>query len=43
MKYADIRHNNLGSRNLQLEVDVARRLRLAAIAHAYPILPHYSL
>jgi hypothetical protein len=26
--------------DLQLEVDVVRRLRLAAIAHIYPILPY---
>lgn len=28
--------------DLQLEVDVARRLRLAAIAHTYHILPYCS-
>jgi hypothetical protein len=29
-------------KDLQLEVDVARRLRLAAIAHVYPILPCFT-
>ena len=29
--------------SLQLEVDVAIRLRLAAIAHIYPILPYCQL
>ena len=28
-----------GSRNLQLEVDVPRRLRLAVVAHIYSVLP----
>jgi hypothetical protein len=31
------------SKNLQLELDVARRLRLAAIAHVYSNLPYLSV